>query len=91
VQAASELGGAEPGLRAPVLLLDWDLPGLDGLRVLRTLREHGVLDRTQVIMLTARGAEGEVIQALEAGAIDHVTKPFSVPVLMQRVRRAMEH
>ncbi|HEY2259118.1 MAG TPA: response regulator [Solirubrobacteraceae bacterium] len=91
VQAASELGGAEPGLRAPVLLLDWDLPGLDGLRVLRTLREHGVLDRTQVIMLTARGAEGEVVQALEAGAIDHVTKPFSVPVLMQRVRRAMEH
>ncbi len=34
--------------------------------------------------------ESEVLQALEAGAVDHVTKPFSVPVLIQRVRRAME-
>ena len=73
-----------------MLLLDWDLPGLDGLRVLRALRERGVLERTQVIMLTARGAEREVLEALHAGAVDHVTKPFSVPVLMQRVRRAME-
>lgn len=90
VAAAAELGAAHPRLLAPLLLLDWDLPGLDGLRVLRTLRERGVLERMQVIMLTVRGAEGEVLEALEAGAIDHVTKPFSVPVLMQRVRRAME-
>lgn len=58
--------------------------------MLRTLRERGVLARMQVIMLTARGAEGEVLEALQAGAIDHVTKPFSVPVLMQRVRRALD-
>jgi len=90
VGAAAELGAASPGLVAPLLLLDWDLPGLDGLRVLRTLRERGVLARMQVIMLTARGAEGEVLEALQAGAIDHVTKPFSVPVLMQRVRRALD-
>ena len=90
VAAAAELGTANAGLVAPLLLLDWDLPGLDGLRVLRTLREHGVLARMQVIMLTAHGAEGEVLEALQAGAIDHVTKPFSVPVLMQRVRRALD-
>jgi diguanylate cyclase (GGDEF)-like protein len=89
VTAATDLGAAEPKLLAPLLLLDWDLPGLDGLRVLRALRDGGVLERTQVIMLTARGAESEVLAALEAGAIDHVTKPFSVPVLMQRVRRAI--
>ncbi len=88
--AAADLGAAEPELLAPLLLLDWDLPGLDGLRVLQTLRERGVLERTRVIMLTARGSEAEVLEALEAGAVDHVTKPFSVPVLMQRVRRAME-
>jgi len=90
VAAAAELGSQTPQLLAPVLLLDWDLPGLDGLRVLRALRERGVLERTTVIMLTARGAEDEVLEALEAGAVDHVTKPFSVPVLMQRVRRAMD-
>jgi diguanylate cyclase (GGDEF)-like protein len=88
--AADELGAAAPGVAAPLLLLDWDLPGLDGLRVLGALRERGVLERTRVIMLTARGTEDEVLQALEAGAVDHVAKPFSVPVLMQRVRRAME-
>jgi len=90
VAAAAELGSQTPQLLAPLLLLDWDLPGLDGLRVLRALRERGVLERTTVIMLTARGAEDEVLEALEAGAVDHVTKPFSVPVLMQRVRRAMD-
>ena len=90
VMAATELGAREPELRAPLLLLDWDLPGVDGLRVLRTLRERGVLERMHVIMLTARGSEAEVLAALEAGAVDHVTKPFSVPVLLQRVRRALE-
>lgn len=88
--AVAELTATAPGLRAPLLLLDWDLPGLDGLRVLQTLRERGVLERMQVIMLTARGSEAEVLAALEAGAADHVTKPFSVPVLLQRVRGALE-
>jgi diguanylate cyclase (GGDEF)-like protein len=90
VVAAAELGAAAPELLAPLLLLDWDLPGLDGLRVLQTLRERGVLERMHVIMLTARGSEAEVLAALEAGAVDHVTKPFSIPVLLQRVRRALE-
>lgn len=90
VIAAAELGGEAPELVAPLLLLDWDLPGLDGLRVLRTLQERGVLGRMKVIMLTARGSEAEVLAALEAGAVDHVTKPFSVPVLLQRVRRALD-
>lgn len=88
--AAAELAAATPELTARLLLLDWNLPGLDGLRVLARLRERGVLARTRVIMLTVRGAEAEVLESLEAGAIDHVTKPFSVPVLMQRVRRALE-
>jgi DNA-binding response OmpR family regulator len=73
-----------------VIVLDWDLPGLDGLRVLRSLADDGVLQRSRVIMLTARVSEQEVLLALNAGAVDHVSKPFSVPVLMQRVRRAME-
>jgi diguanylate cyclase (GGDEF)-like protein len=88
--ATAELAGVDPELVAPVLLLDWDLPGLDGLRVLQTLRKRGVLERTRVIMLTARGTETEILESLGAGAVDHVTKPFSIPVLLQRVRRAME-
>ena len=90
VQAATDLAAAVPDLVAPVILLDWDLPGMDGLRVLRRMAERGVLERSRVIMLTGRAAESEVVKALEAGAVDHVAKPFSVPVLTQRVRHALE-
>ncbi|MCA1693251.1 MAG: response regulator, partial [Actinobacteria bacterium] len=89
-QALTQLGGPHPAVVAPVILLDWDLPGLEGIDVLRSLAAGGLLVRSRVIMLTARTSEREVVQALEAGAVDHVAKPFSVPVLMQRVRRAMD-
>ena len=88
--AATALQGPEAKVSGRVVLLDWGLPSLDGLRVLRRLAETGVLARTRVIMLTARDSESEVLQALDLGAFDHVAKPFSVPVLMKRVHRAME-
>lgn len=90
LEAAAALGGAEPPLRARLALLDVDLPGLDGLSLLRRLAREGALGELRVIMLTARAAENEVLEALELGATDHVAKPFSVPVLIQRVQRALE-
>jgi diguanylate cyclase (GGDEF)-like protein len=89
-EAVRALSGATPSVRARVALLDVDLPSLDGLSVLRRLGSDGVLRGTKVIMLTVRAAEIEVLKAMELGAFDHVAKPFSIPVLMQRVRRAME-
>jgi diguanylate cyclase (GGDEF)-like protein len=88
-QALKHLGGASPSLTARVVLLDVNMPGLDGLSLLRHLAHDGVLQHTQVIMLTFRSREDEVLQALELGACDHVSKPFSLPVLMQRIRRAL--
>jgi len=88
-EAAQQLGGSRPRLRARVILLDVDLPGMDGHALLRTLARERVLERTRVIVLTARAHEAEVVQALEEGAFDHVAKPFSVPILLQRIRRAM--
>jgi len=88
--AASALEGPSPKVSARVVLLDWGMPSLDGLRVLRRLAETGVLNHTRVIMLTARDSESEVLMALDLGAFDHVAKPFSVPVLMKRVHRAMQ-
>jgi len=87
--AVALLAGESPSVVCDVIVLDVDLPGLDGLSVLRRLAQDGVLSRTRVIVLTARAGEREVLEALELGAYDHVAKPFSVPVLMQRVRRAM--
>jgi DNA-binding response OmpR family regulator len=89
LEAVNRLGGDSPALRARIVLLDVDLPGLDGLAVLRRLGRDGVLDRCRVICLTARAAESEVLSALRLGAFDHVSKPFSVPVLLQRIKRAM--
>jgi diguanylate cyclase (GGDEF)-like protein len=88
-RAAKLLTGPAPELRARVVLLDVDLPGLDGLGVLRILSRERMLDRMRVIVLTVRTHESEVVRALELGAFDHVSKPFSVPVLLQRIRRAL--
>lgn len=87
-EACRIFGGDESALPR-VLLLDVDLPGVDGLSLLRRLAGAGALSRTRVIMLTARAAETEVVEALELGAFDHVAKPFSGPILMQRIRRAL--
>ncbi|HEY5864706.1 MAG TPA: response regulator [Candidatus Tectomicrobia bacterium] len=86
-RAAEALSGLYPPLRTRLILLDVDLPSLDGLSVLRRLAQDGVVPRTRVIMLTFRSSEDEILQALQLGACDHIAKPFSVPVLMQRIRR----
>ncbi len=88
-EAVRMLAGSESRVQAQVILLDVGLPTLDGFDVLRRLVDAGVTARTRIIMLTAHASEAEVLQALEAGAFDHVAKPFSTPVLLQRIRRAM--
>lgn len=87
--AADALAGPGNSLQARVVLLDVDLPGLDGISVLRRMARSDALDGTRVIMLTVHSREAEILTALELGAFDHVAKPFSLPVLMQRVRRAL--
>lgn len=76
-------------LRARVVVVDADLPGLDGLGLLRRLRGAGALAGTRVLMLSARSAEAEVMEAFALGADDHVALPYSLPVLVQRVRRLL--
>ena len=70
--------------RPDLILLDVDLPDLDGREVCRRLRERGV--RSPVIMLTGASADESVIQGLESGANDYVTKPFRFAVLAARIR-----
>lgn len=73
-----------------VILLDVELPGLNGLEVLRRIEAEGVLARSRVIMLTVHAEASEVAAAMRHGAFDHVAKPFSLPALMQRLRRALD-
>lgn len=69
-----------------LLLLDWMLPGLSGIELMRRIRKRPQTVHLPVIMLTARGEEDERIRGLDVGADDYVVKPFSVPELMARVR-----
>lgn len=65
-----------------LVILDWMLPDMDGLNVLRTLRQHA---NTPVIMVTAKSEEIDKILGLEIGADDYITKPFSVRELVARI------
>jgi len=66
------------------VVLDIVLPGIDGLDVCRTLRTRGVW--APIVMLTARGAVGDRVTGLDAGADDYLTKPFSFAELLARLR-----
>jgi DNA-binding response OmpR family regulator len=67
-----------------VIVLDVMLPGMDGISVARKLRESR--DQTPVLMLTARDSPGDVVTGLDSGADDYLTKPFSLDVLLARLR-----
>ena len=69
--------------RPDLLILDLGLPDVDGLEVLRQLRDWS---RMPVIVLSVRASEAEKVRALDAGAHDYVTKPFGIQELMARVR-----
>ncbi len=79
-EALTRIRGGEWDL----VLLDWTLPDFSGVEVCRRMRASG-LD-TPVLMLTARDAVSERVEALDAGADDYLTKPFSIEELLARVR-----
>jgi len=69
-----------------LVLLDWMLPLLSGLEVLRQLRSRAETRDIPVIMLTAKGDETDMLRGLDGGADDYITKPFSPAELLARVR-----
>jgi two-component system, OmpR family, response regulator MprA len=78
---ALALASTSPG---DVVVLDWTLPDVSGVEVCRRLRADGI--GTPVLMLTARDDVSERVEALDAGADDYLTKPFSVEELLARLR-----
>src|SRR5262249_45096777 len=84
--AAGGLEAAQCG--ADVIVLDLGLPDMDGIEVIRRIREWS---KIPIVILSARGQDPDKIAALDAGADDYVHKPFSVSELMARVRVALRH
>jgi two-component system phosphate regulon response regulator PhoB len=72
-----------------LILLDWMLPGASGITLARTLRSDERTRQVPVIMLTAKGAEHDKVDGLEAGADDYITKPFSPKELIARIKAVL--
>jgi DNA-binding response OmpR family regulator len=70
-----------------VILLDWMLPGLSGIDLLGFLKDKEI--DTRVLMVTAKTDPADIVQGLESGADDYLTKPFDPIILMARVRAVM--
>jgi len=75
-------------IRPDLIVLDIGLPGIDGIEVTRHIREW---TQTPIVILSVQNQDTDKIEALDAGADDYVTKPFSVGELTARLRVAMRH
>ncbi len=75
-----------PKVKPDLILLDVNLPGMSGLEACREIRRSS---DAPIIMLTVRNAEGDKVVALDAGADDYVTKPFSIEELLARIRASL--
>ena len=75
--------------RTDLVLLDIMLPKLDGYEVCRRIRANATTRDVPIIMLTAKGEERDVIKGLDLGANDYITKPFSRPILLARIRAVL--
>ena len=69
-----------------MILLDIMLPGLDGIKVCKKLRDENKTHKIPIMMLTAKSEESDIIVGLEMGADDYITKPFSPKELIARIR-----
>jgi two-component system KDP operon response regulator KdpE len=85
---AQEALDAVPTIRPDLIILDLGLPDLDGIDVTRQLREWS---KVPIVILSVRGQDEDKIAALDAGADDYLTKPFSTGELLARIRVAMRH
>jgi two-component system phosphate regulon response regulator PhoB len=83
--ALASIGDRRPDL----VLVDWMLPDMSGVELVRTLRRDANTRDIPVIMLTARGEEADKVTGLESGADDYVTKPFSARELVARIQAVL--
>ena len=72
-----------------IILLDWMIPKVSGIEVCRQLRKIESTTEIPIILLTARSEESDKVRALDIGADDYITKPYSIKELLARVRAAL--
>ncbi len=74
-----------------LILLDIMLPGKDGFEICRQLTQHDQTKNIPIIMISAKSQEHNIVTGLELGARDYITKPFSINILVARIRAVLRH
>ncbi|MBC8277586.1 MAG: response regulator [FCB group bacterium] len=77
--AMSKMSGVD------LVLLDWNMPVMDGMSFVKEARQSPVFGSVPIIMVTTEGAQKEVLQALKEGVNDYVVKPFKTDTLIQKI------
>lgn len=85
VEALKSVQEADPDL----MLLDWNMPNMDGLTLLKKVRELG--KKFPIIMCTTEAEKSRVIQAIQAGASNYVVKPFSTETMAEKIDQTMKN
>ena len=94
----NEVTTADDGIRAmeylqeapfDIVICDWNMPGMAGIDVLKTLRASGHGCNTPFIMLTAEAYRENIIAALDAGVTDYISKPFTPDVLGEKISKSL--
>jgi two-component system, OmpR family, alkaline phosphatase synthesis response regulator PhoP len=83
--ALMAVGADKPDL----ILLDLMLPGIDGIKICELLKKDENARNIPVIIITAKGEEEDIVKGLESGADDYMTKPFSIDILLARIRAVL--
>ncbi len=83
VEALAQLAGAQPDL----MLVDWNMPNMDGVTLVRKVREKNTT--LPIIMVTTEGEKTRVIDALKAGVDNYVLKPFTPQILAEKINQTL--
>ena len=81
--ALKKMGGIE------LVVTDWNMPNMDGLTLVKTLRSNPVFKNVPIIMVTTEAAKNEIIEAIKAGVNNYVIKPFTQEVFKQKIEQVM--
>lgn len=75
--------------KVDLILCDWDMPNMNGLQFVRSLRSMKTYGNIPILMVTTNAAKEEIVQALQAGASDYVAKPFTPQVIQQKIGKLL--
>lgn len=70
-----------------LLLMDWNMPNMDGITALRTIKADPALKAVPVIMVTSESEKSRIIEAIQAGAANYVVKPFQPDTLQEKIKQ----